>query len=401
MSINYFSDKLNKVKESPTFAVLSKANKMKKEGKDVVILATGEPDFDTPDFIKIAAINAITSGKTKYTPVKGILELLIAVTHKFQTENNLNYNTDEVIVSSGGKQSIYNLLQVILNDNDEVIIPAPYWVSYPDMVTLAGGVPIFVTCDIKDHFKLTPEKLNNAITSKTKAIFLNSPNNPTGSVYSFEELKQLADVLIKHPDIYIISDDLYEHLLFSNEKFINIANLMPNDLHRIIVINGVSKAFCMTGWRIGYAACKNKQLIKNMEIIQSQSTSNPCSISQYAALAALNGSIDWIKPIKQEFIKRHDYVYNRLNKIQGIKVIKADGAFYSFFDCTDAINNLFEQKKLMQKTDLCFANYLLDDYLLAGVPGSAFGLNNHMRFSFATSLTELSKALDRLEQAIQ
>lgn len=400
MPLNYFSNKIDKVKESPTFAVLAKANKLKKEGKDVVILATGEPDFDTPDFIKIAAIDAINSGKTKYTPVKGIQELLIAVTKKFQIENNLNYNIDEVIVSSGGKQSIYNLLQAILNDNDEVIIPAPYWVSYPDMVTLAGGIPIFVTANITDNFKLTPEKLLNAITSRTKAIFLNSPNNPTGSVYSTEELQKLADILIKHPDIYIISDDLYEHLLFSDDKFVNIANFMPNDLHRIIIINGVSKAYCMTGWRIGYAACKNTQLIKNMEIIQSQSTSNPCSISQYAALAALNGNIDWIKPIKQEFIKRHDYVYNRLSQLNGIKVIKASGAFYSFFDCTNVINNLFHQNKLLEKTDLCFANYLLDDYLLAGVPGSAFGLDNHMRFSFATNFTELSKALDRLEKAI-
>jgi aspartate aminotransferase len=397
---NNFATKIEKVKESPTFAILAKANKMKQSEMDVVILATGEPDFDTPEFIKQAAIDAIISGKTKYTPVKGISELLAAVCNKFRTENNLNYELDEVIVSSGGKQAIYNLLQVIINSGDEVIIPSPYWVSYPDMVTLADGVPVLLASDINDNFKLTAEKLSKAITNKTKAIILNSPNNPTGMVYSQEELLAIANVLKQHPQIYIISDDLYEHLLFSDEQFINIANVMPNDLHRIIIINGVSKAYCMTGWRIGYAACKNKQLIKNMEIIQSQSTSNPCSISQYAALSALSHGIEWIKPMKEDFIKRHDYVYARLNKIKGIKVIPASGAFYSFFDCTEAIEKLYKEKKISQQNDLAFTNYLLDKFLLAGVAGSAFGLENHMRFSFATNMEQLKKAIDRLEEAL-
>ncbi len=392
--------RISLIKDSPTFAVLAKANKMQKEGIDVIILAAGEPDFDTPKHIKDGAIKAIIDGKTKYTPVGGTLELKQAVVNKFKNENNLDYTINQVLVSNGGKHSIYNALQAIINEGDEVIIPAPYWTSYPDMVLLAGGSPIFISCSISEHYKLTAEKLRAAITKKTKAIFLNSPSNPTGMVYSNDELLAIAKVLEDYPDIFIISDDIYEHILFSNDKFSNIINVAPNLQSRTIIINGVSKAYSMTGWRIGFAACSNDAIIKSMEKIQSQSTSNPCSISQAAALTALTGGLECIKPMKEAFINRHDYVVNRINNIKGLKCLKSQGAFYAFFECSTAIERLYKAGKIKNNSDLELSNYLLDNFKVAGIPGSAFGLDEHMRFSFAANELELKRGLDRLENAL-
>ncbi len=394
------SKRVSLIKESPTFAIINKAALMKKNGQNIIVLAAGEPDFDTPEHIKNAAIEAIKNGKTKYTPSSGTNELKQAIVDKFKRENNLNYSLDEVIASNGGKHSIYNALQAIINPDDEVIIPAPYWVSYPDMVLLAGGKPICIPCGIEDDFKLSAEKLSQAITNKTRAIFINSPSNPTGMLYTESELLAIAKVLKNYPDTFIISDDLYEHLIFEKQQFKNLANIMPELQDRIIVINGVSKAYSMTGWRIGYTACNNKPLIKAMETIQSQSTSNPCSISQSAAVAALNGGIACVEPMLKEFIHRHEYAVKRINNIPGLHCLKAQGAFYVFFDCSVAIDKLYNSKKITEKTDLAFTNFLLENYLVAGVPGSAFGLENFMRISFATSMEELKSGLDRIEQAL-
>jgi len=388
------------IAESPTFKIMAQAAKLKQQGKPVIVLAAGEPDFNTPEHIRQAGINAINNGLTKYTPAAGSKELKDAIVAKFKRENNLDYTTDEIIVSCGGKHSIYNILQALLNSDDEVIIPAPYWVSYPDMVLLGGGKPVIVPCSIEESFKLTPEKLRQALNKNTKAIFLNSPSNPTGMVYSDSELIALGKVLIDYPQVLIISDDLYEHLLFDNQPFKNIANLVPELFERTLIVNGVSKAYAMTGWRIGYTASKNKQLIKAMDTIQSQSTSNPCSISQHAATIALNGGIDCVKPMLREFISRHDYVVERLNNIAGIRCLKAQGAFYAFFDCRQAIANLVAQGKITENNDLAFADYLLNKFFVAGVPGSAFGLDKYMRISFATSMSELTEGLNRLEQAL-
>ena len=389
------------IKESPTLAISAKAIKMKKAGLDVIALSAGEPDFDTPEHIKAAAIKAIQDGKTKYTASGGTIELKEAIVNKFLRENNLNYTVNQVLVSAGGKHSIFNALQALLSDGDEVIIPAPYWVSYPDMVLLCGGNPVTITCTVADNYKLSADKLKQAITPKTKAIFLNSPSNPTGMVYTASELKALADVLVNYPNIYIITDDIYEHILFADTPFVNILNVEPKLYNQVIVINGVSKAYAMTGWRIGFAACGDASIIKAMDTVQSQSTSNPCSIAQAAAVAALTGGLDALKPMRKAFIERHIHVIARLNKINGIKTLPAQGAFYSFFDCGNAIENMYAAGKIAAKTDLAFADYLLDKFLVAAVPGSAFGLDNHMRISFATSLDELNRALDRMEQALK
>lgn len=393
--------RMSLIKESPTLAISAKAIKMKKEGLDVIALSAGEPDFDTPDYIKDAAIKAIRDGKTKYTPSGGTIELKEAVVGKFLRENNLKYATNQVLVSAGGKHSIFNALQAIIGEGDEVIIPAPYWVSYPDMVLLCGGKPVTITCTILDNYKLTADKLKKVINSKTKAIFLNSPSNPTGMVYSHTELKALADVLINYPNTYIVTDDIYEHILFDDTPFINILNVEPKLYNQVIIINGVSKAYAMTGWRIGFAACGDAAIIKAMDTVQSQSTSNPCSIAQAAAVAALTGGLDALKPMRKAFIERHVHVIERLNKISGIKALPAQGAFYSFFDCSKAIENMYAKGKIKDKTDLALAGYLLDEFLVAAVPGSAFGLDNHMRISFATSMDELNKALDRMENALK
>lgn len=398
--MTHLAQRISLIKESPTMAVMAKAITMQKSGLDVITLAAGEPDFDTPTHIKQAAIEAINAGQTKYTPAGGTIELKTAVVNKFARENNLQYTTSEVLVSAGGKHSIYNAIQALIDAGDEAIIPAPYWVSYPDMVLLAGGKPVCIPCYKNENYKLTPEKLEQAITPKTKLLFLNSPNNPTGRVYSRAELRALADVLVAHPQIYIITDDIYEHILYTSEPFCNILNAAPELHQRTIVINGVSKAYAMTGWRIGFAACGDGAIIKAMDTVQSQSTSNPCSISQAAALSALTGGLECTKPMLAAFKKRHDYVMQRLNAINGIECMPADGAFYAFFECSRAIANLHSQGKISEKTDLALANYLLDNFHVAGVPGSAFGLEDHIRLSFATSEDELRIALDRIASAL-
>ena len=385
------SERVKAIKPSPTLAITALAGRLKQEGQDIIALAAGEPDFDTPQHIKAAAIAAIDQGYTKYTPVEGISALRRAAAEKFRRENHLSYEPSQVLVSVGGKQSFYNLVQATINPGDEVIIPAPYWVSYLDIVLLAGGVPKIVYADIQKHFKITPQDLKEAISPKTRLFVLNSPSNPTGAVYSKNELNALGEVLRQWPDIMIASDDIYEHILLQeDEPFCNILNACP-DLHeRTIVLNGVSKAYAMTGWRIGYAAGP-KMIIDAMASIQSQSTSNPTSISQYAALAALEGDQSCIAPMVQAFRKRHTYLVEALNTIPGFRCLPSQGAFYSF----PAIGEAMAKKGITSDVDFC--SYLLKEAQVALVPGSAFGMDGYVRFSFATSLEVLQKAIERLK----
>ncbi len=384
------SDRVQRVKPSPTLAMSALAQKMKAEGRDVINLGVGEPDFATPDHIKAAGIAAINENKTGYTAVDGIPELKTAIINKFKQDNQLEYVADQILVSCGGKQSFYNLCQALLNDGDEVIIPAPYWVSYPDMVLLAGGKPVIVEADQKHHFKLTPELLESAITDKTRLFVINSPSNPTGVNYSFDELAALGKVLLKYPNIIVATDDMYEHILFNNAKFSNILNATPELYDRCIVLNGVSKAYAMTGWRIGYAAGP-AELIKGMKKIQGQSTSNPTSISQYASVVALNSSQECIDPMLVAFKKRHDFVVKSLNAIEGIECLESDGTFYSFPDVSGLIERLDGVSNSAELSER-----LLSEKEVALVPGSAFGLEGHIRLSFATSMENLEKAVDRI-----
>jgi len=384
------SDRVNRVKPSLTLVITAKTQELKRAGKDIISLGAGEPDFDTPEHIKAAGIAAIQNGQTRYTAVDGTADLKEAIIAKFKRDNGLDYQMNQILVSSGGKQSFYNLCQAVLNDGDEVIIPAPYWVSYPDMALLAGGEPVVIEADIEQGFKITAAQLEAAITPKTKMLVLNSPSNPTGAVYTASELKAIGDVLVKHPNIIIASDDMYEHIMLSDVKFTNLLEVSPELYDRTIVMNGVSKAYSMTGWRIGYAGGP-VELIAGMRKVQSQSTSNPCSISQAAAVEALNGPQECIQTMLVEFKKRHLYVVDRINALPGFKCIHADGAFYAFMDITEAM-----QIK-GYKTDTDFVAALLDQKLVAAVPGSAFGADNHMRFSFATSMENLTNALDRIE----
>lgn len=384
------AQRVQQVKPSPTLAVAAKATQMKAQGLDVINLGTGEPDFDTPEHIKKAAIAAIQAGMTKYTAVDGIPELKQAIRDKFQRDNQLDYPLNQILVSVGGKQSCYNLCQAWLNPGDEVIIPAPYWVSYPDMVLLAGATPIIIPTTPAQQYKISPAQLAAAIKPKTKMIFLNSPSNPSGVAYTLEELKALGDVLIKHPQVLIATDDMYEHILWSM-PFSNILNASPALSDRTMVLNGVSKAYSMTGWRIGYAAGP-APIINAMKTIQSQSTSNPCSIAQRAAVAALNGGMETVHEMVKAFHERHDFVAERLNQIPGIEVIPADGTFYIF----PSVQKIIEAKGM--KNDLEFADQLLQDVGLALVPGSAFGNEGCIRLSFATSMDTLKDALDRLQK---
>ncbi len=386
------SHRVQMVKPSPTLAVTTKAAELRAAGHDIIGLGAGEPDFDTPEHIKAAAVKAIAEGKTKYTAVDGTAELKQAIIDKFQRDNNLSYSPTQILVSSGGKQSFFNLALALLNKGDEVIIPAPYWVSYPDMVLIAEGVPVIVEAGLENRFKITPEQLAAAITEKTKLVVLNSPSNPTGTAYSRKELEALAEILKKHPDILIATDDMYEHILWTEEAFCNILMVCPELYDRTIVLNGVSKAYSMTGWRIGYAGGP-EWLIKNMKKIQSQSTSNPCSIAQAAAVEALNGPQDCIKEMLTVFKKRHDYVVGRLNQLPGVSAIEGDGTFYAFADFSSAMKTLGFEKD----TDLAA---LLLEKGVALVPGSAFGSNGCMRLSFATSDEALEKALDRIQNAL-
>jgi aspartate aminotransferase len=386
------SSRVNQVKPSPTLAVAAKAQQMRAQGLDIISLATGEPDFDTPIHIKKAAIAAIESGFTKYTAVDGIPELKEAVRDKFKQDNGFDYVLNQILVSVGGKQSCYNLCQALLNPGDEVIIPAPYWVSYPDMVLLAEGIPIIIPTTPQQRYKINAQQLELAITPRTKMIFLNSPSNPSGIAYTFEELKALGQVLLKHPKIIVATDDMYEHILWS-QPFANILNASPELYERTIVLNGVSKAYAMTGWRIGYAAGP-APLIEAMKTIQSQSTSNPCSIAQKAATAALRGGNECVQEMVGAFHQRHDYVVERLMNMPGIEVIPANGTFYIF----PSVQSIIEQRGYAN--DLEFAEKLLKETGIALVPGSAFGTEGCIRLSFATNIDTIKEALNRLQRFV-
>ena len=394
------SQRVQAIKESPTLAITAKAAQYKAEGRPIIGLAAGEPDFDTPQHIKDAAKAAIDAGYTKYTPVSGIPALKQAIVHKFKTENGFDYALNEVIVGVGGKQTIFNLCLAVLNAGDEVVIPAPYWVSYADIALVAEAVPVIIECGIEQGFKLLPAQLAAAITPKTKIVMLNSPSNPTGAVYSLAELQALGEVLLKHPHVLVATDDMYEHVNLTGEKFYNILNAAPALKSRCIVLNGVSKAYSMTGWRIGYAAGP-AYIIKAMEILQSQSTSNATSISQHAAVAALSGSQDCIKPMVTAFKERHKYVVDRFNAMPGLSCLMAGGAFYAFPDARKAIATLHKADKINAATDMAFAEYLLEKFDVAVVPGSAFGAEGYFRISFATSMDNLKEALDRIAKALE
>ena len=388
--MSIISDSLKRIKPSLTIAVTQKARELRAAGKDVIGLGAGEPDFDTPDNIKEAAIKAIRDGDTKYTAVDGTPKLKKAIVEKFKRENNLNYSVDQITVGTGGKQVLYNTFMATLNKGDEVIIPAPFWVSYPDMVLLAGGKPKIVKCTEKDNFKLTAKKLKKAISKKTKWLILNSPSNPTGAGYSENEIKELSKVLVKNKKVNILSDDIYEHVRYDNFSFFTIAQI-PKLKDRTLTMNGVSKSYAMTGWRIGYAAGP-KDIIKAIGKIQSQSTSNPSSISQAAAVEALNGNQDFIQQRADKFKERRDFVVNSLNDIKGINCLTPDGAFYVFPSCKGLLN-----KKTKLKTDTEFVQKLLEKSNVAVVQGSAFGLDGYFRISYATSMENLKKAMDRIK----
>jgi len=385
------SDRVNSIQPSPTLAVTQKANELKQQGHDVIGLGVGEPDFDTPQFIKDAAIKAINEGHTKYTAVDGIAELKQAVIAKFKRDNQLDYQADEIIVSAGGKHSIFNLLSAWLNPGDDVIIPAPYWVSYPDMTKLVGANPIIVSAGIDQRFKITAEQLRKAITPKTRLMFINSPSNPSGTAYTAEELSALAEVLRDYPNVLIATDDMYEHILWPGKAFANLAMVAPDLTDRIVILSGVSKAYAMTGWRIGYAAGP-KTIIAAMKKIQSQSTSNPASISQYAAAAALDGDQSCIDTMITEFKKRHDYLVDALNAIDGIECVAGDGTFYAFAH----IDVLMQKAGVSTDVELC--EKLLTEAKVALVPGSAFGADGYCRLSFATSMDVLQQAIKRISE---
>ena len=387
--MSIISDSLKRIKPSPTMAVTQKARELRAAGKDVIGLGAGEPDFDTPNNIKEAAIKAIRDGDTKYTPVDGTPALKKAIVGKFKRENKLNYSTDQITVGTGGKQVLYNTFMSTLNKGDEVIIPAPFWVSYPDMVLLAGGKPKIVKCTEQEGFKLTPKKLKNAISKKTKWLILNSPSNPTGAGYSKKEIQDLSKVLLKNKKVNILSDDIYEHVKYDNFNFFTIAQI-PKLKDRTLTMNGVSKSYAMTGWRIGYAAGP-REIIKAIGKIQSQSTSNPSSISQAAAVEALNGNQGFIKKRAKAFKERRDFVVKSLNDIKGINCLIPNGAFYVFPSCKGLLN-----KKTKLKTDKDFVQKLLEQANVAVVQGSAFGLEGYFRISYATSMENLEKALKNI-----
>jgi aspartate aminotransferase len=392
----FLSDTLARVKPSPTIAVTTKAQALKAEGRDVIGLGAGEPDFDTPLNIRDAAKRAIDAGKTRYTAVDGIPELKAAICAKFLKENGLTYTPAQVSVGTGGKQILYNALMATCNPGDEVIVPAPYWVSYPDMVLLAGGTPVAVECGIETDFKLTPEQLEAAITPKTKWFIFNSPSNPTGAGYTRAELKALTDVLMRHPHVWVMSDDMYEHLVFDDFEFCTPAEVEPGLYERTLTCNGVSKAYAMTGWRIGYAAGP-VALIKAMGTIQSQSTSNPCSVSQYAALEALSGPQDFLADWRQVFQRRRDLVVGMLNQAKGIRCPKPEGAFYVYPDIAGCIGKATPAGTLISNDEV-FATALLEETGVAVVFGAAFGVSPNFRISYATSDEVLREACSRIQR---
>ena len=391
--MSIISDSLKKIKPSPTIAVTQKARELKAAGKDVIGLGAGEPDFDTPENIKQAAIKAINDGDTKYTAVDGTPDLKKAIVEKFKKENNLDYTADQITVGAGGKHVIYNAMMATLNEGDEVIVPAPYWVSYPDIVLLAGGKPVVMECDEKQSFKINPSDLEKFITPKTKWIILNSPSNPTGACYSEKDIREIAKVLEKHPHVYILSDDIYEHVTYEGFKFFTIAQI-ESLKERVLTMNGVSKAYSMTGWRIGYAAGP-KEIIKAIAKIQSQSTTNPSSISQAASVEALSGTQDFIKKRADSFQERRDFVVKALNDIEGIECLNPDGAFYVFPSCKGLMGKKDTNGKEI-KSDTDFVQSLLENSGIAVVQGSAFGLEGFFRISYATSMDNLKKALEKI-----
>ena len=396
--MTFISDSLNRIKPSATMVITAKATQLKREGKKVIGLSSGEPDFDTPQHVKQAAIDAINSGYTKYTNIEGIPELRQSIVEKFKKDNDLNYDVSNVIVGTGGKQILFNALMSSLNKDDEVIIPAPYWVSYPDMTLLAGGKPIFVDCSSETNFKLTGEALDKVITKNSKWLILNSPSNPTGSCYSLSELEEIANVVRKHENLYVMTDDIYEYIVYDNFKFYTLAQVAPDLKDRILTVNGVSKSYCMTGWRIGYAAGPSL-LIKAMIKIQGQSTSNPSSISQYAALAGISGSKEFLDPCLKAFDERRHFVVDKLNSINGISCILPEGAFYAYPNVSGLIGKKTQNGKILNN-DAEIVEWLLESAEVAAVPGVAFGLEPYFRVSYATSLDILKEAMNRIEKAV-
>ena len=396
--MTFISDSLNRIKPSATMVITAKATQLKREGKKVIGLSSGEPDFDTPQHVKQAAIDAINSGYTKYTNIEGIPELRQSIVEKFKKDNDLNYDVSNVIVGTGGKQILFNALMSSLNKDDEVIIPAPYWVSYPDMTLLAGGKPIFVDCSSETNFKLTGEALDKVITKNSKWLILNSPSNPTGSCYSISELEEIANVVRKRENLYVMTDDIYEYIVYDNFKFYTLAQVAPDLKDRILTVNGVSKSYCMTGWRIGYAAGPSL-LIKAMIKIQGQSTSNPSSISQYAALAGISGSKEFLDPCLKAFDERRHFVVDKLNSIKGISCILPEGAFYAYPNVSGLIGKKTQNGKILNN-DAEIVEWLLESAEVAAVPGVAFGLEPYFRVSYATSLEVLKEAMNRIEKAV-
>jgi len=393
----FLSKALDRIKPSPTMAVTAKAAELRAAGKDVIGLGAGEPDFDTPDHIKKAAIAAIWNGETKYTKVDGTPQAKAAVTLKFQRENGLTYSADEITVNSGGKHTIYNAFMATLNPGDEVLIPTPYWVSYPDMALLAGGTPVFVESTIESGFKITPEALDAAITPATKWLIFNSPSNPSGATYSKAEIQALGDVLERHPHVWIFTDEIYEHIVYDGFQFTSFAEACPALKVRTLTMNGVAKAYAMTGWRIGYAG-GDKTLIKAMAKVQSQSTSNPCSISQAATVEALTGAQDFLKDRAEVFCERRDLVVEMLNNAPGLNCPTPQGAFYVYPGLHDLIGKKTPSGNIIE-TDTDFVNYILEDYGVAAVQGEAFGLSPHFRVSYATSTEALVEACTRIQKA--
>lgn len=388
------SRRATSIEPSATLAVAAKAAALKAQGKDIIALNLGEPDFDTPEPIKEAAIAAMKAGKTKYTLVEGTVDLRKAIAEKFKRENGLSYELNEIVVSNGAKHSIYNALVALINPGDEVIIPAPYWVSYPDMVKLVDGVPVILPTNVDSHFKITPEQLDKAITAKTKMVFFNSPSNPSGKIYSKEEFQALGKILLKHPHVMILSDEIYEHIMWGNNTFSNIVMAVPELKDRTIVMNSLSKVYAMTGWRIGYAAC-NKTIAEAMITIQSQSTSCPCSISQAASTAALAPEMTrFITPMVNAFHERHDFLYQEMSQMAGIKILPSEGTFYTLPDVSEII------QRMGLKNDLEFAELLIEKTGIVITPGTPFGAPGCIRFSFASSMEILTEAINRFKKFV-
>ncbi len=390
------SKKAELVKPSSTLAITAKAAALRAEGKDIVGFGAGEPDFDTPDHIKEAAIKAIKEGFTKYTPASGIVPLKEAISKKFKELNHVEYAKDQIVISNGAKHSLTNIFTAIINEGDEVVIPAPYWLSYPEIVSLAGGIPVFVPTTMEENFKLTPEKLEKAITGKTKALILNSPSNPTGMIYSREELKAIAEIVVAK-DIYVVADEIYEYLIYGEEEHVSIASLNEEIYKRTITCNGISKTYAMTGWRIGYTG-SSREIAKLMGSIQSHQTSNPNSIAQMAALEAIGGSQETIEEMKKEFAARRDFIYERVCKMPYIKILRPQGAFYTFIDVSDVFAKKHKGEQIGSTDQM--ANILLEEYGVIVVPCEDFGFSDHIRLSYAISMSQIQKGMERIEAFI-